>query len=322
VSAVAFAPDSALLASSGGPLDPTVKLWRLSDGAVVRTIAACSNGVMALAFSPDGSVVASGGDCTEQIIQLWNADTGGLVRTLAGHTNGVTALAFSPHGDLLASGGRRFDHKVKIWAVTDGSLVCSFTGHSNNIEAVAFAPDGNAVASGSSGTNPLRVWQISDGSSRNFGSGTNPVFAVAFTPDGRTLASTDRDTIKLWDVASGLLSETITQETFRVSCLAYSPNGNLFLHGREDGTVVLSANTRGALGRPPLVFQAFTVSPGGAAAMEAEVQPWTHYLIQSSTNLTDWMFLTWAVSEANSLSIPGLATSNAPAGFYRALTPP
>lgn len=322
VTAVAFAPDSAVLASSGGPRDPSVKMWRLSDGAVLRSIAANSNGVMALALSPDGTLLASGGDCTEQSIQLWDARSGGLLRILTGHSNGVTALAFSPHGDLLASGGRRFDHAVKIWSVTNGSLWRTFTGHVHNIEAVAFAPDGNTVASGSSGTNSLKVWQLSDGSSRTFGSGTNPVFALAFAPDGATLTSADRDTIALWDVASGRLSETITQETFRVSCLAYSPNGNLFMYGREDATVVMSANRRGALGQPPLVFQTFTVSPDGVATMEAAVQPRTHYVLQSSSNLTDWVFLSRTVSETNSLSIAGPATRNVPAQFHRALTPP
>jgi WD40 repeat protein len=322
VSAIAWAPDSAVLASGGGPLDPTIKLWSLSDGAVLQTIAANTNGVMALAFSPDGTMLASGGDFDERTIQLWNVRDGSLLQTLAGHSNGVTSLAFSPRGNLLISGGRRFDNTVKIWAFTDGSLVRTWIGHSHNIEAVACSPDGNIVASGSSGTNGLQVWQVTDGSSRSFGTDTNPVLCVAFSPDGSTLASAHRNAIKLWNIGAGSLSQTITQETLRVSCLAYSPNGNLLVYGREDATLALAANSLGALGQPQMVFNAITAGAGATTSLEATAQPLTHYVIQSSTNLVDWAFLTLTVSDTNSVQIIQAPTTGAAVQFYRAITPP
>ena len=322
VNALAFGPDSALLASGGGPLDSTIKLWDLKDGNLLRTIAAASNGVTALAYSPDGSLLASGADCSEQTISIWDAGTGLLVRSLDGHSSGVTALAFSPRGDLLASGGRWYDHVVKIWAVTNGALLSSFTGHSNNIEALAFAPDGNSLASGSSGTGNLKVWQLSDGACRDFGASASPVFAVGFSPDGTTLASAESGAIKLWNAASGALSETATQNTFRASCLAYSPNGNLLFIGREDATVALFSNTRGAFGREPLAFTAFTPPSAGDAGFTAAVAAGTHYVIQSSTDLSRWDFVLQAASASNSLSISGLAITNGDATFLRALTPP
>lgn len=322
VSVLAFTPDSSTLASGGGPLDPTIKLWRLRDGALLRTITPGTNGVTALAFSPDGNFLASGGDCTEQTISLWAADTGVLVRSLRGHSNGVTALAFSPDGNLLASGGRRFDQAVKIWDVANGELQSSLVGHAGNIEVLAFSPDGKSVGSGSSGANNLRLWQLSDGSSRSFGTGSTPVFAVGFSPDGSTLASAERDTIKFWDIETGELSETATQETFRVSCLAYSPNGNLFFIGREDATVALYANTRGAVGQAPLTFLDFKPASADRAAFSASVQPRTQYVIESSTNLVDWSFLLHAASASNLLSVTNLTLTNPQAEFIRAVTPP
>jgi len=322
VSAITFSADSTVLASGGGALDPTIKLWRLSDGAVLHTISATTNGVTALAFSPDGTILASGGDCTERSIQLWNATNGVLLRTLAGHTNGVTALAFSPDGNFLASGGRRFDNVIKIWSVTNGTLTQSLYGHSNNIESVAFAPNGGCVAAGSSGTNALKVWQLSDGSSRNFGSGTNPVFAVVFSPDGATLAAVDQNTVQFWNVAAKTLNQTYTQETVRPSSIAYSPNGNLLLCGREDGTVTMSTNSPGALGQPPLAFTFLQADARGATTIRASVQPWTHYVLSSSTNLADWSFLTLAASGSNTLTMAGPFVNNAPANFFRATTPP
>ena len=321
VSALAFAPDTSMLASGGGPLEPTIKLWRLSDGALVRTITATSNGVTALAFSPDGNLLACGGDSTEVAISLFAVD-GNLVRSLSGHSNGVTALAFSPDGNLLASGGRRFDQAVKVWAVTNGALLQSLEGHANNIEALAFAPDGNSLASSSSGPNNLKLWQLSEGSSRNLAAGTNAVFALGFSPDGTTLASADRDGVKFWSAATGALSETATQETFRVSSLAYSANGNLFLISREDGSLVLSANSRGALGQPPFTFTGISMGQDNHTIVGGAVQPWVRYVIESSSDLVNWVFGGWVVGPTNSLAEVSLEAGNGPAQFYRALTPP
>jgi WD40 repeat protein len=165
------------------------------------------------------------------------------------------------------------------------------------------------------------VWRLSDGSRRFFGGGTNPVFAVAFTPDGSVLASGETNAVHLWNVVAGTLSETVDVETIRPTSMAYSPNGNLFLCGREDGTVTLSVNNRGALGRPPLAFADLRLEPDGTTTIRASVQPWTHYVLWSSPNLADWSFVTLAVSSANGLTIADPSTRSLPIRFYRATTP-
>ena len=253
---------------------------------------------------------------------MWNAETGEALQTLQGHSNGVTALAFSPGDQRLVSGGRGADNTVKVWAPTNSNPIRTFAGHSNAVEAVAFSPDGDCVASGSSGAGALRVSRISDGTSQSVGSETNAVFFVAFSPNGTTLASAGRDATKLWDVATLNLSQTLTQEMQRVLCLAYSPNGSLILHGREDGTVVLSDNELGACGRQPLTFTSIAADVDGTSRMDAAVQPRTRYVIEASSNLADWDFLTLAVSETNDLSVTDSCTNGGTARFYRALTPP
>ena len=54
---VAFSSDSQLLATSS--VDKTVKLWRLPDVALVRTLQH-PEGVTSIAFSPDGQWLVSG----------------------------------------------------------------------------------------------------------------------------------------------------------------------------------------------------------------------------------------------------------------------
>jgi WD40 repeat protein len=335
VSILAFSPDSARLASGGGPLDPTIKVWRISDGTLLQIIPATTNGVMALAWSPDGGTLAAGGDSVEQNITFWSTNgilQGTLPGALSGHTNGVTALAFSPQGNLLASGGRRPGNMVRVWTNstpgiwTAGIVVRSYlsTATNNNVECVTFSPDGTLVGYGRTAVNVLKIG-LPNGSDVTLGSGTNPVFSVAFSPDGRACAATDQNTINIWTnngPSTWALCETITNEAVRASRLAYSPNGNLLLCGREDGTLTMSPNTRGALGQPQLTFTSFKVDATGSAKITASVQPLTHYVIQSSTDLQDWSFLSSAVSSSNTLTTAGLSTSNGPASFHRATTPP
>src|SRR5436190_973358 len=53
----AFTPDSQLLATSS--VDKTVKLWRVADGKLVRTLTH-PEGVACIDISPDGQWLASG----------------------------------------------------------------------------------------------------------------------------------------------------------------------------------------------------------------------------------------------------------------------
>ena len=57
VSAVAFSPDGALIAS--GSEDHMVRVWHLPTGRLLRRLDGHSSAVTAVAFSPDGSTIAS-----------------------------------------------------------------------------------------------------------------------------------------------------------------------------------------------------------------------------------------------------------------------
>src|SRR5262245_45568371 len=52
VNAAAISPDGTVLAT-GSSYDATIKLWRASDGTLIRTLNATLGGVQGLAYSPD-----------------------------------------------------------------------------------------------------------------------------------------------------------------------------------------------------------------------------------------------------------------------------
>jgi WD40 repeat protein len=62
----------------------------------------------------------------------------------------------------------------------------------------------------------------------------------AFSPDGRTvLSGGHRDTIRLWDVATGKLVRTFEGHSDRVFSIALTPDGRTMLSGSEDNTLKL-----------------------------------------------------------------------------------
>ncbi len=116
VSAVAFSPDSRLVASAAGrktdrPEEAEVLIWRAETGEVAHRLKGHSGRPMALAFSRDGQRLATAG--WDREIKLWDVPTGQEVLALTGHSDGVMSVAFSPDGRWLASGG--MDRTVRLW---------------------------------------------------------------------------------------------------------------------------------------------------------------------------------------------------------------
>jgi WD40 repeat protein len=109
---VAFTHDGRQLVTGGE--DHEVKVWDVSTGQVVRTLAGHTGDVFAVAASRDGHWIASAGEDTT--VRLWDAASGKLLHTLRGHVGLVSSVAFSPDGQRLVSGSR--DHTAKVWDLT------------------------------------------------------------------------------------------------------------------------------------------------------------------------------------------------------------
>src|SRR5262249_20686722 len=122
----------------------------------------------------------------------------GALRTIKAHCDKhvvetALALAFSPDGRWLASGGGTGDRdrgELFLWDVATGQEVRRFHGQDHKLHLV---------------------------------------MRVAFTPDGKTLASAEGDTckVRLWEVASGRLLQTLNGDHNLAEGLAFSRDGQL-----------------------------------------------------------------------------------------------
>ena len=135
-----------------------------------------------------------------------------LLKTLTAHSDLVRSLAVSPDG-LLASGS--WDQTVKIWQLKTGQLLHTLAEHNAAVKAIAISPDGQLLASGDREGKLLRTIYPPpiDDSSRYLSSFPDSVQSLAFSPDGKTLAVGRSTTIRLRQVDTGELQQTLSQRS-------------------------------------------------------------------------------------------------------------
>ncbi|MBY0524758.1 MAG: sigma-70 family RNA polymerase sigma factor [Gemmataceae bacterium] len=122
ISGIALSPDGKWLAtvssgvSSGGQReDGLVRVYEVSGGKEVFTLAGSERGLLRVAFSPDGKQVAAGGH--DALVRVWDVASRKEIFAFSGHTRQIECLAFSPDGQRLASGS--WDALGYVWNVGD-----------------------------------------------------------------------------------------------------------------------------------------------------------------------------------------------------------
>lgn len=108
--ATAMSPDRNLI-FTGQENNPTVRVWSVQTGNVVRTLQGHSGQVNAISISPDGQILATGSE--DGTIRLMNLQTRELIRVLRNNAGEVLSLDFSADGRTLASSTR--EGKIVIW---------------------------------------------------------------------------------------------------------------------------------------------------------------------------------------------------------------
>lgn len=187
--AVAWSPNGTLIATGGD--DRTAKLWRATDGSLVRTMNDGSH-VRAVAFSPNGLLLADGNDFG---IKIWRVADGALLHNLTGFTGSVVSVAFSPDGTQVS--GASLDGSIRSWNTSSWTRIrlLSVLGSATSI---AYSADGFALLAGNDEVSPLpehgtlRFYRVSDGAQLRFydqQTGTY-VFSVATSPLRTTYAFT------------------------------------------------------------------------------------------------------------------------------------
>lgn len=252
--AVAFSPDSGLLASAN-PGDDTVSTFSVSPGGRLTPVPgspfATGRQPASVAFSPRGGLLAdaNAGDGT---VSVFAVAAGGQLTPLAGSPFAAgrdpTALAFSPDGSLLAVTDTA-DATVSVYAVDARGGLTPVQGSPRAVgrgpDAVAFSPDGRLLAVGDQGgaVTMFNATTLAGVAGSPFTVG--PVSALAFRPDGTALAVAGTGLLATYSVTpAGAI--TYVSGAAGAGGLAFSPDGTELVQG----TAVYAITADGALTQP------------------------------------------------------------------------
>ena len=114
VYAVAVSSDGQLVATSN---NSTIKIWRVSDGNLYKTLSDNGTKVTGIAFHPDGELLASTGN--DKNVKLWEITSGKVARSFNIENEGYT-LAFDLDGNIL---GIVLVGGIELWNVWDSELL-------------------------------------------------------------------------------------------------------------------------------------------------------------------------------------------------------
>jgi WD40 repeat protein len=151
VNALAVTPDGRYALSGaggydGGQLhDPTIRMWDLESGSMVRVFEGHSGMIGDISVSPDGKLMAS--VSWDSSLRIWNLSSGEQMQTWQAPRGRFNAVSFSPNGKHLLTGSEYSrDGAVQLWDITTGKEIRAF-GPKTIVHDVAFSPDRKTLVS-------------------------------------------------------------------------------------------------------------------------------------------------------------------------------
>jgi WD40 repeat protein len=206
--AIALTPDGRSLVLAKGD---TIRLIDLIDQSERATFVEEGADLIALACSPDGSTLAAGwsktGDRpgrTLAVAVLWDLRSGMRLKALSPSVGSVRELTFSPDSRLLAVATQDFPMigDLTLWDVATGEVRATMPA--NGVDCVRFSPDGEHLAAGCASK----------------------------------IGKHSQHHVRIWDIKMAEDIDYLRHE-FRVTAVAYAPDGKLLAAGSELGELNL-----------------------------------------------------------------------------------
>jgi WD40 repeat protein len=249
VTEAVFSPDNTLVAAASP--DGIVRVWQVSDGALLYALEGHTAAVNSVAFSPDSALLASGSD--DRSVRVWDLADGSEVRTIRTNLSGrALKVAFSPDGSTLAIGGHYCVVEVRrtfSWLLTRTISLptCGIRqGGQADYMGMIYSTDGSQLVIGaghaSRGAGAITIWDTQAYIAPRLVKGYNFVIrTMALSPDGTTIsvAQVGSSRVSLIRLADGAFTQTLEGHTFRVNSVAFSPEGLVLASGSQDGTTRL-----------------------------------------------------------------------------------
>lgn len=228
-------------------LDKTVRIWSLSDGALLRTIrmpigAGYEGALHSLALSPDGARVVTGGWTGHWsggwTIYEFDTASGDLVRRIPDVPDRPMHMVYSADGRYLAIVMKN-NFGLRVYDTGDFSVVADDRDYQSDSVWAEFAPDGRLLTSGLDGY--LRLYDTDfKRIVKEAMPGGKWIVAASFSPDGQRIAVGYADSTRV-DIVAGDTLKFLTQantgdiKNGYLARVAWSPDGRyLYAGGRYE----------------------------------------------------------------------------------------
>lgn len=239
VIAMAFSPDSSLLASAseGG----SIRFWRVETGECERELQLDVPYIWSATFSYDLALLAFKRDAKAHLIQLWRIDTGECVRTLDCHGY-IQHFAFSHNSEFIASASE--GTIFRLWCLDTGDCVRALKLDSG-LANIAFSRDFSLMAA-SWANKTIRLFPTDVNSDVHEADAQSDMqeqriskartTSIVFSQDSALVASTSTysEIVSLWCTKTGRRIRELRGHSGRIKPIAFSHDALLLASASGD----------------------------------------------------------------------------------------
>jgi WD40 repeat protein len=253
VTSLAFSPDGETLAV--GYSDGLALAYRVSDGDLLLGLAPERSGwgETTVAFSIDGQRLYH--ITPDGTINIWDIDSGTIMQTHTWEGDSPIKVDVSPDGEIIAAFVPTIHRpELRLWKIDSLEPFVTLTGQEDPL-MMAFTPDGQYLVVVYEGIGPfVAMYRVSDGeliweTEAEFMPSYTTMFSQTFftiSPNNQLLAVQMKENeVSVYRLNDGNLEYTFMASSKReegtgraviprrvgVSCLSYSPDGNLLVVG-------------------------------------------------------------------------------------------
>ena len=233
---------------------PSAESFAFADGTQFITMQTGGSEFRAVELAPKGSEVTGLAYLSEDLlavatgnrnapapgsVQLWDIPLQMVRPQIFREEQGVRSLIAHPRTKTIAWIG---GPDLTVWPVTHPDRQ-KFSGRHSAVNgkylSMAFSIDGEYLAAGIDWS--FTVYRLKTGQATwTIRQHKGQVAAIAFSPDRRTLATGSWDeTVRLWDLATGLEKACFNWKIGKITALAYSPDGTRLAAGSLSGAMLI-----------------------------------------------------------------------------------
>jgi WD40 repeat protein len=314
-SLLSFTSDGKELLGAG--YDGSLIRWDVETGKRLSVSETSSSGAAAVVITADGRVLQWGKK--EQAFRLWDVKAAKALISEEGHVRGIGTIVYSPDGKKVFTGS--YDGCVCVWDASTRRVLHQWAvpldpiRGVNRTEPLIFSGDGRFALVGIRYQGST-LHEIESGKEtgvvESYAAYPTSQSLHAFSPNGRWLAATGGSSpgIRLFDVDSGGMAQTLKGELAQTQCIAFSGDGKtVAVRGtfRTEGDAGLSIEFRvfeTSSGKERHRIKHATTNDQQGMAMTADGKS----LIAGDAGRTIKIWDTGTGVEVRSLSVAGLVS--------------